>query len=56
MNKHIIQSLEKERRYLLTQWARANEEERSKILLKIMDIDERLEYVNSESQETQYAY
>lgn len=54
MNKHIIQSLEKERRYLLSQWARANEEERSKILLKVMDLDERIENIANYSEE-QYA-
>ncbi|MDW7674446.1 MAG: hypothetical protein SCK28_07930 [Bacillota bacterium] len=43
MNKHIIQSLERERSFLLNQWAKANENEKVKILVKIMDIDERLE-------------
>jgi len=43
MNKRIISSMEKERNMLLTQWARATEEEKVKILVQIMDLDESLE-------------
>jgi hypothetical protein len=43
MNKLIVNSLEKERNMLLAQWARATEEEKVKILVKIMDLDESLE-------------
>lgn len=53
MNKHIISSLERERNILLAQWARATEEEKVKILVKIMDIDESLEDHNSSAKTEQ---
>ena len=48
MNRHILMSLEKERGYLMAQWARATEDERFDILVKIMDLDERIEEVKRE--------
>ncbi|WP_366923724.1 hypothetical protein MFMK1_000637 [Metallumcola ferriviriculae] len=44
-----INLLEQERNALLTEWLRAKETEKAKLLVRIMDIDERLE-LNKQSE------
>lgn len=50
MSKYEMVLLEKERGYLLTQYARASENEKQQLLVQIMDIDERLELAKTSDQ------
>ncbi|MGF7184795.1 hypothetical protein GGQ84_000880 [Desulfitispora alkaliphila] len=53
MNRSYLQTLERQRGFLLSQYARADQEEKVKLLVRIMDIDDHLEMTQVKKEKEQ---